>query len=322
MSLSSPLTAFFDQRALVILDGALATELERRGADLNDPLWSAKLLIEQPALIYQVHLDYFKAGADVATTASYQATFEGFAKRGFDATTAAQLMCNAVRLAVEARDTFWADPAHRVGRIQPLVAASVGPYGAMLADGSEYRGHYGLSEEALMDFHRPRLAVLVASGADLLACETIPCLAEARALARLLPEFPGAAAWISFSCRDGLHTSQGELLGDCVAELEGFDQVVAVGVNCTAPEFIASLVDQMHARTTKPLLVYPNSGEHYDAAHKQWHGNPSASHFADQARGWHARGARLIGGCCRTSPDDIAAVHQWASASLPRHSAV
>lgn len=311
---TSPLDAFFANRRLLILDGALATELERRGADLNDPLWSAKLLIEQPDLIRQVHLDYFRAGADVATTASYQATFESFARRGYDHAAASALMADSVRLAVEARDAFWSEQANRVGRIRPLVAASVGPYGAMLADGSEYKGHYGLTEEQLMEFHRPRLQVLLQTGADLLACETIPCLAEARALARLLTEFPGAGAWISFSCRDGLHNSQGELLADCVAALDTFAQVLAVGVNCTAPEFIDSLVEQACARTGKPVLVYPNSGEHYDATHKKWHGNPSASHFAEQALGWHARGARLIGGCCRTSPEDIAAVNRWASA--------
>lgn len=312
----SPFDAFFANRKLLILDGALATELERRGADLNDPLWSAKLLIEQPELIRQVHLDYFLAGADVATTASYQATFESFARRGFDHAAAAALMADSVRLAVQARDAFWSEPANRVGRIRPLVAASVGPYGAMLADGSEYKGHYGLTEEQLMDFHRPRLQVLLQTGADLLACETIPCLAEARALARLLAEFPGASAWISFSCRDGLHNSQGERLADCVAALEPYAQVLAVGVNCTAPQYIDSLVEQAQAHTRKPVLVYPNSGEQYDATHKQWHGNPSASHFAEQARGWHVRGARLIGGCCRTSPEDIAAIHRWASAVI------
>jgi homocysteine S-methyltransferase len=311
---ANPFDAFFANRKLLILDGALATELERRGADLNDPLWSAKLLIEQPDLIRQVHLDYFLAGADVATTASYQATFESFARRGFDHAAAAALMADSVRLAVEARDAFWSEPVNRVGRIRPLVAASVGPYGAMLADGSEYKGHYGLTEEQLMDFHRPRLQVLLQTGADLLACETIPCLAEARALARLLTEFPGAAAWISFSCRDGLHNSEDELLADCVATLDAYAQVLAVGVNCTAPQHIDSLVEQAQAHTQKPVLVYPNSGEHYDATHKQWHGNPSASYFAEQARGWHARGARLIGGCCRTSPEDIAAVNRWASA--------
>lgn len=313
---ASPFAPFFAKRKLLILDGALATELERRGADLNDPLWSAKLLIEKPDLIRQVHLDYFLAGADVATTASYQATFESFARRGYDHAAAAALMADSVRLAVEARDAFWQEPVNRIGRIRPLVAASVGPYGAMLADGSEYKGNYGLTEEQLMDFHRPRLQVLLASGADLLACETIPCLAEARALARLLAEFPDAGAWISFSCRDGLHNSQGELLADCVAALDSYSQVLAVGVNCTAPEYIDSLVEQAQAHTRKPVLVYPNSGEHYDATHKQWHGNPSASHFAEQARGWHARGARLIGGCCRTSPEDIAAVNRWANALL------
>ncbi|HJV61991.1 MAG TPA: homocysteine S-methyltransferase [Albitalea sp.] len=307
---------FFAHRPLVILDGALGTELQRRGADLNDPLWSAKLLLEQPDLIRQVHYDYFRSGADVATTSSYQATFEAFARRGLDAEATAELMRLSVRLAAEARDAFWAEPAHREGRSKPLIAASVGPYGAMLANGSEYTGNYGLDEEALMAFHRPRLAVLAGAGADLLACETLPCLAEARALARLLAEFPGTAAWLSFSCRDGLHNSLGEPIADCAAALEGFDGIVALGVNCTAPQHIGSLIEQMHARTAKPLLVYPNSGEHYDAQRKTWHGNPGASHFAEQARGWHARGARLIGGCCRTGPDEIAALRQWARSDL------
>jgi homocysteine S-methyltransferase len=310
------LDAFLDRRPLVILDGALGTELQRRGADLNDPLWSAKLLLEQPDLIRQIHYDYFASGADVATTSSYQATFEAFARRGLDAAATADLMRLSVQLAAQARDAFWAEPAHRAGRNKPLIAASVGPYGAMLANGSEYTGNYGLDEAALMAFHRPRLAVLAAAGADLLACETIPCLDEARALARLLTELPGTAAWLSFSCRDGLHNSQGELIADCVAALEGFDQIVALGVNCTAPQHIGSLIEQMHARTSKPLLVYPNSGEHYDGLHKTWHGNPGASHFAEQARGWHAKGARLIGGCCRTGPDEIAALRQWARSDL------
>jgi len=317
MSSPRPFDAIFAHRPLVVLDGALATELERRGADLNDPLWSARLLIEQPERIREVHLDYFRAGADVATTASYQATFEGFARRGLGADEAAALMRRAVGLAVEARELFWAEPAHRAGRERPLVAASVGPYGAMLADGSEYRGHYGLDEAALMDFHRPRLAVLAAAGADLLACETIPCLAEARALARLLPEFPTVVAWIAFSCRDGRHDCEGEPIAQAVAALEGFEQVVALGVNCTAPEHIDSLLEQMRGATRKPLLVYPNSGERYDAVRKAWHGEASAARFADQARGWHARGARLIGGCCRTTPADIAAVRGWAQAALP-----
>jgi homocysteine S-methyltransferase len=310
---TDPVAAILADYPVLILDGALATELQQRGCDLNDPLWSARVLIEQPELIRQVHEDYFAAGADVATTASYQATFEGFARRGYDTEAAAGLMRRAITLAVEARDAFWNDPAHRVGRPKPLVAASVGPYGAMLADGSEYRGDYGLDEQQLMDFHRPRLKVLLEAGADLLACETIPCQVEARALARLLAEeFPAARAWISFSCKDGEHTCQGEKLADAVAELNGLEQVVAVGVNCTAPEYIPALVAAAHAATNKPLLVYPNSGEHYDPEHKCWHGAADANRFAEAARGWHRAGARLIGGCCRTTPQDIRAVAEWA----------
>lgn len=303
-----PIAHALSQQSVFVLDGALATELEKRGANLNDPLWSAKLLIEQPELIRQVHFDYFVAGADVATTASYQATFEAFQRRGYSREDAALLMQKSITLALQARDDFWADPTNRVGRIKPLVAASVGPYGAMLADGSEYRGHYGLSQQALVDFHRPRMQVLANAGADLLACETLPCLDEALAIASLLPEFDKLSAWVSFSCRDGEHNSQGEKLAACVAQLEGVPQIVAVGVNCTAPEFIASLVAQARQATTKPIVVYPNSGEQYDAAHKQWHGCSHSDNFAQQAQQWYEHGARLIGGCCRTGPADIAAL--------------
>jgi len=305
-----PFKPFLDSAGIVVLDGGLATELERRGADLNDPLWSAKLLIERPELIRAVHLDYYRAGADVATTASYQATFEGLAARGFDAEAAAGLLRKSVMLAIEARDAFWADPANRAGRQRPLVAASIGPYGAMLADGSEYRGHYGLSEAALMDFHRPRLAVLTQSGADVMACETLPCLVEALALAKLLREFPDTPAWISFSCRDGAHVSEGQRIGDCAAQLEPFEQILAIGLNCTAPGHVESLLAELRAATRKPLVVYPNSGERYDAASKSWQGCATPVEFAHAAARWRAAGARLIGGCCRTTPDNIHALRE------------
>jgi homocysteine S-methyltransferase len=292
----------------MILDGALATELERRGADLRDPLWSAKLLIEQPDLIRAVHRDYFEAGADVATTATYQATFAAFERRGIDAVRAAQLMRDSVALAMAARDEFWSQSFQRVDRSRPLVAASVGPYGAMLADGSEYRGQYGVSETELADFHHPRLAVLAQTGADLLACETIPSLGEALVLARLLQKFPDTCAWISFCCRDAEHTHEGQRIGECVAELNQFVQIVSVGVNCTRPEYIGALLRQMRDCTDKPLLAYPNSGERYDAETKRWFGRADVTPLAQQARDWHAQGARLIGGCCRTTPEDIRAV--------------
>jgi len=307
-----PLAEFLAVRPLMILDGALATELERRGADLRDPLWSAKLLVEQPDLIGAVHRDYFEAGADLATTATYQATFEGFAARGIDASQAARLMQAAISLAGLARDQFWSEAGNRVGRRRPLIAASIGPYGAMLADGSEYRGQYRATDAELRSFHRRRLEVLVAAGADVLACETIPSLREALALVEVLAEFPMAVAWISFSCRDGEHTNEGQRIADCAAELNACGQIGALGVNCTAPTHIGSLLRHLRTRTAKPLLVYPNSGERYEASGKHWHGESGSASLAAGAGDWFEQGARLIGGCCRTTPDDIRALKTWA----------
>ncbi len=294
----------------MILDGAMATELEARGADLRDPLWSAKILLEQPQLIRELHLDYFAAGADVAITASYQASFEGFARRGIDKGGAAALMLASVDLARSARDEFWAAAANRQARLRPLVAASIGPYGATLADGSEYRGNYTLSDSELKDFHRPRLQVLAESGADLLAIETLPCEREALVLAQLLQECAPIPAWIAFTCKDRLHTAEGQRIGDCVARLQAYPQVVAVGVNCTQPGLIVSLLDEMRARTDKPLLVYPNSGEHYDGDARRWTGSIGSRPFASGALAWCRAGARLIGGCCRTTPADIRALRR------------
>lgn len=305
MIVGNPFQRFFDDGEVVILDGALATELERRGANLNDALWSARILLEDPDLIRQVHYDYLAAGADVITTASYQATFEGFARRGLDYDQAAELMRLSVRLALEARDAFWAEPANRTGRVRPLVAASVGPYGAYLADGSEYRGDYGLSVDELMAFHRPRMAVLAAARADLLACETIPCEIEGEALVALLGGFPGVPAWLSFSCRSGEEVSDGGSFGACAALAERSEQVVAVGVNCTAPRYIEDLLRLARSATQKPLLCYPNSGEAWDPRNNCWIGSTGVTDFHTPALRWHAAGASLIGGCCRTTPQDI-----------------
>ena len=301
----NPFTPFIQAHGVVILDGAMATELERRGADIADPLWSAKILLEAPELIRQVHYDYFAAGADVAITASYQASFAGFAARGLTRDEAAALMRLSVTLAQDARDAFWADPSNRAGRTRPLVAASVGPYGAFLADGSEYRGDYGLSRAELIAFHRPRLEVLLDAGPDLLACETIPCLAEAEALCRLLSEYPTVPAWLSFACCDDAHVCHGETLAACVAAAD-VPNVVAVGVNCTPPRYVEPLLRSVAGTTDKLILTYPNSGEQWDAAAKCWLPGTGVTAFAAPARLWYAAGARLIGGCCRTTPADVA----------------
>jgi homocysteine S-methyltransferase len=320
----NPIERLLAERGVVVLDGGLATELERRGADLNDPLWSAKLLLERPELIRQVHYDYFVAGAQVATTASYQASFPGFAQRGLTSSQAADLMRLSVQLAHEARAQHLTEQntSYKIGITdydlqvaQPttthgmsgslLVAASIGPYGAFLHDGSEYQGDYGLSVEELMSFHRPRMAVLAASGADLLACETIPCLAEAEALVRLLAEFPETWAWLSFSCRDEAHVCHGEPFVECVKLVSQSDQVVAVGINCCAPRFVEPLLRSAQSVSKKPLLAYPNRGEAWDAVQQCWLPGVGLTDFAEPALRWRAAGARLIGGCCRTFPTDI-----------------
>jgi len=296
----------------MILDGAFATELERRGCDLNDTLWSAKVLMENPQIIGDVHTDYFNAGADCAITASYQATVEGFMSRGLSETDALALIRRSVEIAVDARDRFWNASTQHAIRPKPIVAASVGPYGAFLSDGSEYRGDYSITEDELVTFHRSRMKSLVEAGADILACETIPCMMEARALVRLLKEFPNITAWISFSAKDGKHISNGESIADCAKELELCEQISAIGVNCTAPNYISSLIHEITDNSTKPVIVYPNSGESYDAHSKTWSGSHVEASFGCGARHWFEEGARIIGGCCRTTPDDIRAISGWA----------
>ncbi len=311
----NPIASILDRYPALVIDGALATELERRGYDLKDDLWSAKILLEQPEAIKQLHYDYFKAGADCAITASYQATIEGFMKRGLNEQEAINLIKKSVQLAIEARDEFWADRANRIGRSKPFVAASVGPYGAFLADGSEYRGNYGLTEKELIEFHRPRMKALIEAGADMLACETIPSIVEAQAIAKLLKEFPEITAWMSFSARDEKHISEGQVFADCVKQLENNPHITAIGINCTSPKYIPSLMIEAKKQTDKPLLTYPNSGEGYVAENNDWDGHPVTKSFGEEARKWYDAGAHLIGGCCRSTPEDIQVISGWVRTS-------
>jgi homocysteine S-methyltransferase len=277
---------------VLISDGGLATELEARGHDLSDDLWSARLLVDAPAEIMAVHCAFFRAGASIATTASYQASFDGFAERGISRADAERLMRRSVSLARDARD--------EVGH--GWVAASVGPYGAALANGEEYVGRYGLTVSQLANWHRPRLEILADAGADVLAIETVPDVDEAEALVGLIHEV-GVPAWLSYTIA-GTTTRAGQPLADAFAVAADVPEVVAVGVNCCAPSDVLDAVAIAREVTGKPVVVYPNSGEEWDGQRRIWTGHGRWS--ADLAPQWAAAGARIIGGCCRVRPDDIA----------------
>lgn len=289
----------------VVLDGGLSNQLEAAGHDLSDALWSARLLADEPDAVEAAHRAYYEAGAEVAITASYQATFEGFARRGIGAGRTRELMGLSVELARRA--------GAGLGR-EVWVAASVGPYGAMLADGSEYRGRYGLSVDALERFHRPRLETLAAAGPDVLALETVPDADEARALLRAVRGL-GVPAWLSYSAA-GTHTRAGQPLDEAFALAADVDEVVAVGVNCCDPRDADAAVALAARVTGKPVVVYPNSGETWDAAARAWRG--PARFAVGQVAGWRSAGARLVGGCCRVGPAAIAEVAGELAGSEPR----
>lgn len=305
MSSKNPLQPFLDRSGFVLLDGGLATELENRGHNLNDPLWSARLLHDAPGEIYQVHLDYLEAGSDCIITASYQASIAGFRKKGFTDSEAEALLNLSVELAIDARDEFWSIHAADTDRVRPIVAASIGPYGAAKADGSEYTGEYDLDEEGLFRFHHRRFHLLAATRAELLACETIPSYEESKALAQLLKLVPDRFAWFSFTCKDRKHISDGTPLALCIRELEPIPQIAAVGINCTSPSFIPALIQEVRSVSSKPILVYPNSGEDYDSSTRTWTGESDSHDFAEASHRWRSEGASIVGGCCRTGPGHI-----------------
>lgn len=303
--IDSPVATLIKQKGCLIIDGAMATELEARGCDLTDSLWSAKVLIEEPELIYQVHLDYFRAGADCAITASYQASLPGFTRRGLSEAKSRELMSKSVQLAQKAREDY----LRQSGTDKMLlIAGSVGPYGAYLADGSEYRGDYTLSDTEMKAFHRPRLEALIEAGVDLLAFETQPSAHEVDVLLTLLQEYPTLTAWFSFTLRDESHLSDGTSLEEVISGLNQSSQVAALGVNCIALENVTDALVSLQGLTEKPLLVYPNSGEHYDAITKTWHVCGETQTIATHVEEWYSAGARLIGGCCRTTPRDIESI--------------
>ncbi|CAE8590014.1 unnamed protein product [Polarella glacialis] len=299
-----PLAALSRNGRVVVLDGGLATHIESFGEDIDHALWSARCLVVNPDVIRRAHTDYYAAGADVAITASYQAHIPGFQALGVDPAKATDAMKSSVRLAQEG--------ASAVGGATRLVAGSIGPYGASLHNGSEYTGDYpGMDEDKLLEWHRPRAKALVEAGCDILACETVPCMMEARALVRLVEELQHPA-WVTFSCRSGSEVCSGERFADCVSAVAACSYVVGAGVNCSDPRFVAELVGTCRENLPvwKHVVVYPNSGEVWCGETHAWKSGTATADeaFVTMARQWVSLGATCVGGCCRTSPATIAAL--------------
>jgi homocysteine S-methyltransferase len=296
-------------RGIHVLDGGMASELEYLGADINGPLWSAHVLEDSPEKIVAVHRAYIEAGADVIETASYQVSRKGYLEVGLDPARADAALLRSVLLAREEAAKF---PARRV-----VIAASLGPYGAALHNGAEYHGNYTCTFADLIAFHAERIEILAKAerraAPDLLAFETLPSLAEAEAIGQALWPHPELAAWFSFTCRDREHVAHGELLSQCAKAVATFPQTVAIGVNCTHPTLIAALIRELRAASDKPIVVYPNSGEDWDAHARSWIGSSAPEAYGIKATEWLAAGAQIIGGCCRTRPAHIREVADAAS---------
>ena len=282
----------------LLLDGGLGSELAARGHDIATPLWSAQLILDQPGALVDVHRDYIEAGADCITTASYQASVAGLAARGMPIERIESVFRASVEIAREARDS-----ANDPGSV--LIAASIGPYGAYLADGSEYRGNYCASDAQLEDFHATRLAWLDDSGADLLACETIPDLREAGIICRLL-QSATTPAWVSFCCRDAVNLHDGNGLDAAARLFADHPKVFALGVNCCAPGIVEEAIHVIRrVAAHKRVVVYPNSGQQYDAEAHRWQSGGELPHWSALAQRWFAAGADIIGGCCNIGPRHI-----------------
>jgi homocysteine S-methyltransferase len=296
----------------LVLDGGLSNVLEDLGCDLNQKLWCAEMLRSNPDAIVDAHLAYLRAGADIITTSSYQASIPGFVTAGLSEREGMALLKRSVELADNARKIF-RDEGNEDGH-SALIAASIGPYGAYLADGSEYTGDYSATDAELREFHGPRLRCLAESGADLLAIETQPCLREIAILADLMTDIE-LPAWVSFCCRDAHYLHDGSSLGDAIAVVKDVKGVFAIGANCTAPSHISEIIRLVKQQAPdKRVIVYPNSGEVYDASTGTWLGLSEPCGFQKMAAEWIGQGVDIIGGCCRIGPAHISMLREQVNA--------
>lgn len=290
----------------LLIDGAMSTALEQLGADTNNPLWTASVLDKQPNLVKQVHQEYFKVGARLAITDTYQANVQAFVANGYSERQAHALIKRAVQLARDARDEY-----QQATGVYNYIAGAVGPYGAYLADGSEYTGDYQRSEAEFKEFHRPRLTDILSVGVDVIAIETQPRLDEVIAVLKLAKELaPTIPCYVSFSLKDHASLADGTPLAVAAATVDQYDNVFAIGANCIPLERVAPAVTVIRRATDKPIIAYPNSSAVYDPQTKTWaypHGHRSLASYLPQ---WLSAGVTIVGGCCTTTPADIALLHE------------
>ena len=296
--MNSKLQNILDKEKIMVIDGSMSTALENMGLNLNDSLWTAIALANEPEKVKQVHTNYFNAGADCSISCSYQATIPGFMNRGYSKAEAEKLIRRSAELLLKAKDEFMNSEEGK-NRVEPLALAGIGPYGAYLADGSEYTGRYGVSDQVLKDFHRRRMEIMAEAGCDLLLIETQPSLKEAVICAEIAEDL-GKDFWVSFSCRDGKRINEGEMIADCAKELSSFPHINMIGVNCVPPKYVTSLINELKSASDIPVACYPNSGEIYHADTKTWSGDSLLKSYYDMALEWMKAGAIAVGGCCRT----------------------
>ncbi|KRL90590.1 homocysteine S-methyltransferase [Lactobacillus kalixensis] len=290
----------------IVLDGAMSDELEKQGVKTNNPLWTGIALVNQLDAVYQAHTDYFNAGAELVITNTYQANVQAFEKLGYSRKEAEEFIKNAVKIAKKARDDY----ETKTGK-HNYVAATIGSYGAYLADGSEYSGDFELTKKAYLDFHLPRLQLVLEEEPDLIALETQPKISEPVAVLDWLQEnHPDIPVYVSFTLKDATHLSDGTTIKEAVQELKKYDQVISVGINCIKPDLVNDSLSEFHRFTNLPLVVYPNLGATYDPKIKQWVEFKEKFDFEELTNEWFNHGARLIGGCCTTGPKEISEIHE------------
>lgn len=296
----------------IILDGALGTLMQEKGYNVSDSLWSARFLDENPNVIANIHKEYLQSGADCIITSSYQASIEGFLEKGFKKEKAIELIKLSIKIAIQTRDDFWDSLEDKRNRIKPLVAASIGPYGAYLANGAEYTGVYGISDAKLKEFHKKRLELIVEEKPDIIACETLPSFKEAQILCEHLKKYKNIESWICFSAKDDLSTNAGDNIIEAAKFLDTQEHISAIGINCTHPKYIASLIKKFKDNSSKPIVVYPNGGSKYNPITKKWEkAQITANEYVKMSQLWRASGATIIGGCCETGLEEIEALSKY-----------